>query len=134
MSKTRYIYIDDENDGSITSLINGFNDTGLIEVNQLSIQKGLSFSVLESLIKSKIRDGQLYQLVFTNGVQGLANRYYINNDYLLENIHYEIVTKSINETLNFIQQHNGENLHFDMARSNNFAKEKAGLINPDLFD
>jgi hypothetical protein len=85
-------------------------------------------------LKSKIRDGQLYQLVFTNGVQGLANRYYINNDYLLENIHYEIVTKSINETLNFIQQHNGENLYFDMARSNNFAKEKAGLINPDLFD
>lgn len=56
MSKPKYIYIDDENDGSITSLINGFNDTGLIEVNQLSIQKGLSFSVLESLIKSKIRD------------------------------------------------------------------------------
>lgn len=56
MSKPKYIYIDDENDGSITSLINGFNDTGLIEVNLLSIQKGLSFSVLESLIKSKIRD------------------------------------------------------------------------------
>ena len=85
-------------------------------------------------LKSKIRDGQLYQLVFTNGVQGLANRYYINNDYLLENIHYEIVTKSINETLNFIQQHNGVDLHFDMARSNGFAKEKTGLINPDLFD
>lgn len=54
MSKPKYIYIDDENDGSITSLINGFNDTGFIEVNQLSIEKGLSFSVLESLIKSKI--------------------------------------------------------------------------------
>jgi hypothetical protein len=56
MSKPKYIYIDDENDGSITSLINGFNDTGLIEVHQLSIEKGLSFSVLESLIKSKITD------------------------------------------------------------------------------
>ena len=56
MSRPKYIYIDDENDGSITSLINGFNDTGLIEVHQLSIEKGLSFSVLESLIKSKITD------------------------------------------------------------------------------
>lgn len=56
MSKPKYIYIDDENDGSITSLINGFNDIGLIEVHQLSIEKGLSFSVLESLIKSKIKD------------------------------------------------------------------------------
>lgn len=85
-------------------------------------------------LKSKIRDGQLYQLIFTNGVQGLANRYYINNDYLLEDITGSAVTNSINETLNFIQQHNGENLHFDMARSYNFAKEKTGLINPDLFD
>jgi hypothetical protein len=56
MSKSKYIYIDDENDGSITSLIHGFNDTGLIEVHQLSIEKGLSFSVLESLIKCKIKD------------------------------------------------------------------------------
>lgn len=56
MSKPKYIYIDDENDGSITSLINGFNDTGLIQVDQLSIEKGLNFSVLESLIKNKISD------------------------------------------------------------------------------
>ena len=56
MSKPKYIYIDDENDGSITSLINGFNDTGLIQVDQLSIEKGLNFSVLELLIKNKISD------------------------------------------------------------------------------
>ena len=66
MSKPKYIYIDDENDGSITSLINGFNDTNLIEVHQLSIEKGLNFSVLESSIKNKIRnehyDGLLIDL------------------------------------------------------------------------
>lgn len=56
MSKPKYIYIDDENDGSITSLIKGFNDTGLIQVDQLSIEKGLNFSVLELLIKNKISD------------------------------------------------------------------------------
>lgn len=56
MSVPKYIYIDDENDGSITSLINGFNDTGLIEVNPLPIEKGLSFSDLESKIKQKITD------------------------------------------------------------------------------
>ncbi len=56
MSIPKYIYVDDENDSSITSLISGFNDTGLIEVNQLSIEKGLSFSALESLIRAKISD------------------------------------------------------------------------------
>jgi len=56
MSAPKYIYVDDENDESITSLINGFNDTGLVEVNQLSINKGMNFSELEGLIKSKIVD------------------------------------------------------------------------------
>ena len=66
MSRPKYIYIDDENDGSITSLINGFNDTGLIEVHQLSIEKGLSFSVLESLIKSKITDEKIGEYYVDN--------------------------------------------------------------------
>lgn len=56
MSIPKYIYVDDESDDSITSLISGFNDTGLIEVHQLSIEKGLSFSVLESKIKQKIAE------------------------------------------------------------------------------
>lgn len=56
MPKPKYIYVDDENDESITSLINGFNDTGLVEVNQLSISKGMNFSALEGLIKRKIVD------------------------------------------------------------------------------
>ena len=40
MSIPKYIYVDDENDESVTSLINGFNDTGLVKVKQLSINKG----------------------------------------------------------------------------------------------
>lgn len=56
MSIPKYIYVDDENDESVTSLINGFNDTGLVEVDQLSINKGMNFSELEGLIKSKIVD------------------------------------------------------------------------------
>lgn len=56
MSKPKYIYIDDENDGSITSLINGFNDTGLITVHLLPIEKNLNFSVLETKIIKKIKD------------------------------------------------------------------------------
>ncbi|HCN10803.1 MAG TPA: hypothetical protein DIS75_00430 [Chryseobacterium sp.] len=56
MSIPKYIYVDDENDESVTSLINGFNDTGLVKVKQLSINKGMNFSELEGLIKSKIVD------------------------------------------------------------------------------
>ncbi|BFM45058.1 hypothetical protein CFS9_36990 [Flavobacterium sp. CFS9] len=56
MSRPKYIYVDDENDVSITSLIHGFNDTGLVEVHQLLITKGMNFSDLEELIKSKIVD------------------------------------------------------------------------------
>ncbi|WP_185226452.1 hypothetical protein [Chryseobacterium indologenes] len=54
MSISKYIYVDDENDESIHSLINGFNDTGLVEVHQLSINRGMNFSELEGLIKNKI--------------------------------------------------------------------------------
>jgi len=54
MPITKYIYVDDENDESIDSLINGFNDTGLVEVHQLSINRGMNFSELEGLIKNKI--------------------------------------------------------------------------------
>ncbi|WP_286736646.1 MULTISPECIES: hypothetical protein [Sphingobacterium] len=56
MSIPKYIYVDDENDESVSSLINGFTDTGLVEVHQLSIKKRMNFSELESLINSKIVD------------------------------------------------------------------------------
>lgn len=56
MDIPKYIYVDDENDGSITSLISGFNDTGLISVHLLTIERDLNFSVLESKIKEKIKD------------------------------------------------------------------------------
>lgn len=50
----KYIYVDDENDESITSLINGFNDTKLVEVHQLSINKGMNYTELIGEIKNKI--------------------------------------------------------------------------------
>lgn len=71
MSRPKYIYIDDEIDGSIKSLISGFNDTGLIEVHQLLIKKRLSFSDLESKIKQKLTteayDGLLIDLRLDGG-------------------------------------------------------------------
>lgn len=58
MSTPKYIYVDDENDKSIESLINGFNDTKLVEVERLPITKGMDFSTLKNLIVQKIeKDG-----------------------------------------------------------------------------
>jgi hypothetical protein len=54
MSKIKYLYIDDENDSSIESLIKGFNDCDLIIVERLSIEKGLNFSDLKNTIIEKI--------------------------------------------------------------------------------
>lgn len=54
MDTPKYIYIDDENDSSIESLINGFNDTKLIAVERLPLSKGMDFSTLKNLIIQKI--------------------------------------------------------------------------------
>jgi hypothetical protein len=55
MSKFKYLYIDDENDSSIESLIRGFNDCNLIFVERLPIEKGLNFSNLKDSILEKIK-------------------------------------------------------------------------------
>ncbi len=55
MSKIKYLYIDDENDTSIESLINGFNDCNQILVERLAIERGLSFSTLKNDIIEKIQ-------------------------------------------------------------------------------
>ncbi len=54
MDTPKYIYIDDENDQSIESLINGFNDTKLIRVERLAIKKRMDFSELKNSIVLKI--------------------------------------------------------------------------------
>ncbi len=62
MDTPKYIYIDDENDQSIESLINGFNDTKLIRVERLAIKKRMDFSELKNSIVLKIekKDFQVY--------------------------------------------------------------------------
>ena len=80
-----------------------------------------------------ITDFQAYQLILTDGNPESTNRYYLTNDYLLENPWGNIATKSINDTLNFITQHNDIDLYFDMARSTNLKKEQVGLINPKFW-
>lgn len=70
MSIPKYVYVDDENDHSITSLISGFNDTGLVTVHQLSINKGMNFSDLVALIKSKIIDDKFDGLLIDLRLDG----------------------------------------------------------------
>jgi hypothetical protein len=54
MSKAKYLYIDDENDSSIQSIINGFNDVNLIEVEYFPLSKFKEFSNLRNeLIKGR---------------------------------------------------------------------------------
>jgi hypothetical protein len=54
MDIPKYIYVDDENDESIESLINGFNDTKLVYVERLPLSKGLGFSELINSIIHKM--------------------------------------------------------------------------------
>lgn len=108
----------------------------LMEKNSNSKSKFELITLLD-YYKSKfiktITDFQAYQLILTDGNPESTNRYYLTNDYLLENPWGNIATKSINDTLNFITQHNDIDLYFDMARSTNLKKEQVGLINPEFW-
>lgn len=55
MSNIKYLYIDDENDSSVESLINGFNDLNQIFVERMQIKKGQEFSDLKNSIIEKIK-------------------------------------------------------------------------------
>ena len=108
----------------------------LMEKNSNSKSKFELITLLD-YYKSKfiktITDFQAYQLILTDGNPESTNRYYLTNDYLLENPWGNIATKSINDTLSFITQHNDIDLYFDMARSTNLKKEQVGLINPEFW-
>ena len=108
----------------------------LMEKNSNSKSKFELITLLD-YYKSKfiktITHFQAYQLILTDGNPESTNRYYLTNDYLLENPWGNIATKSINDTLNFITQHNDIDLYFDMARSTNLKKEQVGLINPKFW-
>jgi len=52
MSKPKYLYIDDENDSSIESIRDGFNDVGVIEVELYPLEKTPSFEELRNKLIS----------------------------------------------------------------------------------
>lgn len=54
MSDFKYLYIDDENDESVDSLINGFNDLNEIFIEKMVITKGFNYSDLKRAILEKI--------------------------------------------------------------------------------
>lgn len=70
MSEVKYLYIDDENDGSIESLINGFNDLKEIYVERMPITKGLSFSDLKDSILDKIKNNKFQGLLIDLRLDG----------------------------------------------------------------
>lgn len=70
MSDIKYLYIDDENDESIDSLINGFNDLKEILVERLPITKGLDFSDLKNSILDKIKSSEFQGLLIDLRLDG----------------------------------------------------------------
>ena len=70
MSEVKYLYIDDENDESIDSLINGFNDLKEIYVEKMPITKGLSFSDLKDSILDKIKSNKFQGLLIDLRLDG----------------------------------------------------------------
>lgn len=70
MSEVKYLYVDDENDKSIDSLINGFNDLQEIYVERMPITKGLSFSDLKDSILEKIKTNKFHGLLIDLRLDG----------------------------------------------------------------
>ncbi|MGV8963420.1 MAG: hypothetical protein ACOH2V_08575 [Candidatus Saccharimonadaceae bacterium] len=70
MDTPKYIYIDDENDESIKSLINGFNDTKLVQVERLVIERGMDFSALKNSIVHKIEKEEFSGLLIDLRLDG----------------------------------------------------------------
>jgi len=70
MSDFKYLYIDDENDESIDSLINGFNDLKEIFVERMPITKGLNFSDLKDSILDKINKNEYQGLLIDLRLDG----------------------------------------------------------------
>jgi hypothetical protein len=70
MSEVKYLYIDDENDESIDSLINGFNDLKEIYVERMPITRGLNFSDLKESILYKIKSNEFQGLLIDLRLDG----------------------------------------------------------------
>jgi len=66
----KYLYIDDENDDSIESLIRGFNDCNIIKVERLPLERGMDFSKLKDSIIEKINSGEFDGLLIDLRLDG----------------------------------------------------------------
>jgi hypothetical protein len=60
--KSKYIYIDDESPDALKSIVNGFNDIDLIDVELLDLTKTKSFDQLKGTILEKNPDGLIIDL------------------------------------------------------------------------
>lgn len=56
MNDVKYIFIDDESNEAVQSIIHGLNDTGKILIEQLSFSREDSFESLTEKIKPQIRN------------------------------------------------------------------------------
>lgn len=57
MNKTKYLYIDDENGASEISTLNGFNDTGIIEVIRFNLSEFRDFGSLKNeLVRASLKN------------------------------------------------------------------------------
>lgn len=66
MTKAKYLYIDDENDSSIQSIVNGFNDIKIIDVEYFPLSEFKEFGKLRNELierrKKKLYDGIIIDL------------------------------------------------------------------------
>lgn len=62
MSKPLYLYIDDERDNSVDAIIEGFNDSGLIEVKLFSGGEDKTFDEIKKLLKEEKFQGLIIDL------------------------------------------------------------------------
>ena len=78
-------------------------------------------------LRESIKDNQSYMIVFKDE-ENLMKNYYINNDCLFVKCYDDsIVTKTINESLEFIEN-NRFNLYFDIQRCNYSDKYNRGRL------
>ena len=65
MNDVKYIFIDDESNEAVQSIIHGLNDTGKILIEQLSFSREDSFESLTEKIKEKISTGtKVFLLIY----------------------------------------------------------------------
>lgn len=70
MSKPRYLYIDDENGSSEISTLNGFNDTGIIEVSRFNLSAFRDFGKLKKELERACNNNEFDGLIIDLRLDG----------------------------------------------------------------